>query len=99
MTTTNSVPVIEGLFAETSEGPRLLGCRCTTCGTLYFPRSTACHNPDCRESKLEEASFGPKGKLYSCAVQNYPPPAPVKYARSVRADSSARVQVCTALTT
>ncbi|MBW2362598.1 MAG: OB-fold domain-containing protein [Deltaproteobacteria bacterium] len=79
MTTSNSIPVIKGLFAETSEGPRLLGCRCATCGTLYFPKAANCQNPDCGDSKLEDASFGPHGKLYSCAVQNFPPPPPAKY--------------------
>ena len=73
------VPVVEGLFAETSEGARLLGSRCASCGTPYFPRSPLCHNPDCTASRMEDASFGPHGKLWSCAIQNYPPPAPAKY--------------------
>jgi uncharacterized OB-fold protein len=28
---------------------------------------------------VEDASFGPRGKLWSCAIQNFPPPAPAKY--------------------
>jgi len=79
MTTTKTVPVAEGLFTETADGPRLLGSRCASCGTPYFPRSAVCHNPECRESKIEEASFGPRGSLWSCAIQNYPPPAPARY--------------------
>jgi hypothetical protein len=79
MTTTKRVPVAEGLFIETAEGPRLLGSRCAGCGTPYFPRSAVCHHPECRESKIEEASFGPRGTLWSCAIQNYPPPAPARY--------------------
>lgn len=79
MTTTKRVPVAEGLFIETAEGPRLLGSRCSGCGTPYFPRSAVCHHPECRESKIEEASFGPRGTLWSCAIQNYPPPAPARY--------------------
>ncbi len=77
--TAKRVPVVEGLFAETAEGARLLGSRCVTCGTPYFPRSTLCHNPACDTSSMEDASFGPRGKLWSCAIQNYPPPAPAKY--------------------
>jgi uncharacterized OB-fold protein len=73
------IPVIEGLFSETAEGPRLLGSRCTTCATPYFPKSPVCHNPDCDESRIEDATFGPHGVLFSCAVQNYPPPPPAKY--------------------
>ncbi len=79
MTTTNTVPVAEGLFTETADGPRLLGSKCASCGTPYFPRSAVCHSPDCRESKMEEASFGPRGTLWSCAIQNYPPPLPARY--------------------
>ena len=79
MTTTKRVPVAEGLFIETAEGPRLIGSRCAGCGTPYFPRSVVCHHPECRESKIEEASFGPRGTLWSCAIQNYPPPAPARY--------------------
>lgn len=73
------IPVIEGLFSEMAEGPRLLGSRCTTCATPYFPKSPVCHNPDCDESRIEDATFGPRGVLFSCAVQNYPPPPPAKY--------------------
>ncbi len=77
--TTNRVPVAEGLFTETAEGPRLLGSKCSACGTPYFPKSPVCHNPDCRETRVEDAAFGPKGKLWSYSVQYYPPPPPAKY--------------------
>ena len=73
------VPVIEGLFSETPDGPRLHGTRCAGCRWPYFPRATACNNPDCTEEQIEEASFGPRGTLWSCAVQNYPPPAPARH--------------------
>ena len=79
MTTTKSVPVAEGLFTRAADGPRLLGSRCASCATPYFPRSAVCHNPECGKSQMEEASFGPRGTLWSCAIQNYPPPAPARY--------------------
>ena len=79
MTTANRVPVVQGLFAETPNGPRLLGSKCATCGTPYFPKSSACHNPDCQDPRVEDAQFGPRGKLWSYVVQFYPPPPPVKY--------------------
>ncbi len=79
MTTTNQTPVAEGLFAETEDGPRLLGSRCRSCDTPYFPKSAVCHNPNCNESKMEDARFGPKGTLWSYSVQYYPPPPPAKY--------------------
>ena len=79
MTTNKPLPVVEGLFTETAEGPRLLGSKCASCGTPYFPKSAVCHNPECSGSKMEDASFGHRGTLWSCAIQNYPPPAPARY--------------------
>src|SRR4051812_7624779 len=73
------VPVIQNLFAETAQGPRLLGSKCTGCGTPYFPRSPVCHNPACPGERIEDATFGPRGVLWSYAVQYYAPPPPVKY--------------------
>jgi len=74
-----AAPVAEGLFAETAEGPRLLGSTCATCGTPYFPKSPVCRNPACANSRMEDAGFGPKGTLWSYTVQYYPPPPPAKY--------------------
>ncbi len=79
MTTDEQIPVAEGLFAQTTEGPRLLGSRCQGCGVPCFPRSPVCRNPECRESRMQDTGFGPRGKLWSCAIQNYPPPPPAKY--------------------
>jgi uncharacterized OB-fold protein len=79
MPTADRIHAAEGLFAETPEGPRLLGSKCASCGTVYFPRSALCHNPGCEETRMEDASFGPRGTLWSCAIQNYPPPAPALY--------------------
>ena len=53
MTTAERVPVAEGLFAETPAGPRLLGSRCATCDTPYFPKVTVCRAPTCNASKIE----------------------------------------------
>src|SRR3990172_8798234 len=75
----NRIPVAKNLFAETALGARLQGSRCTTCETPYFPRSAVCHNPECNDSRIEEAEFGPSGTLWSLAIQDYPPPAPVKF--------------------
>ena len=75
----NRIPVAKNLFADTASGPRLQGSRCTTCTTPYFPRSAVCHNPECAASKIEDAEFGPAGTLWSLAIQDYPPPSPVKF--------------------
>lgn len=71
------IEAAQGLFVETPEGPRLLGSRCATCRTPYFPGSEACHNPDCDHSDTQPAHFGPYGTLWSVTVQGYPPPPPV----------------------
>ena len=76
---TNQVQAANGLFADSGEGPRLLGSVCRGCTTPYFPKSTLCHNPESDESRMEDASFGPRGKIWSCARQDYEPPAPVQY--------------------
>ena len=72
-------PVVEGLFSDEADGARLLGSRCASCGTPYFPKSDLCHHPDCQQSRMEDARFGPHGTLWSCSVQNYPPPPPARY--------------------
>ncbi len=76
MSESSTVQAVEGLFSQTSEGPRLLGSRCANCRTPYFPRSETCHNPECDRSDMQDDSFGPEGRLISIALQNYPPPPP-----------------------
>jgi uncharacterized OB-fold protein len=71
--------VVEGLFSETPDGPRLLGSRCGGCGTVYFPKASICRSPECKGGVLDDAQFGPRGTLWSYTVQHYPPPPPVKY--------------------
>jgi uncharacterized OB-fold protein len=69
------VPCVEGLFTEDG-GATLHGSKCVTCNTPYFPRSAACHNPDCSGSNMEDADFGGKGTLWSYSVADFPPPPP-----------------------
>ena len=73
------VPIVEGLFAETPQGPRLLGSKCEGCGRHYFPRVPRCVNPRCRSASITEAPLGPSGTLYSYTVQHYEPPPPVMF--------------------
>lgn len=79
MSDANQVDAVEGLFAETPNGPRLLGSRCNTCSTPYFPKADSCHNPQCEGGDVVDAEFGPGGTLWSIAIQNYPPPPPAIY--------------------
>ncbi len=79
MTTGKRVHVTEGLFEETADGARLLGSKCATCGSTYFPKSPVCRNPKCSGSDMADASFGPEGKLWSYSTQHYAPPLPAKF--------------------
>ncbi len=76
---TERTPVVEGLFSDTAEGPRLLGSRCGACDVPYFPKSALCHNPDCTTSDMNDAGFGPLGTVWSYSIQNYPPPPPARF--------------------
>jgi len=63
----------------TGHDPRLVGSRCTTCGTYAFPPQTfSCPNPRCDSTTLEEAPLSRRGRVWSFAVNHYaaPPPAP-----------------------
>jgi uncharacterized OB-fold protein len=51
---------------------RILGVRCDTCGTHFFPRRSVC--PKCRrKGKLSEVQFSGKGKVYSFTEISAPP--------------------------
>ncbi len=65
------VPTLEGFFTEEG-GAKVLGSKCVTCGTPYFPAVRACHNPDCTESRIEDCAFAGKGTLWSYSVANFP---------------------------
>ena len=70
------VPVVEELFAWTEGEANLIGTKCVSCGTYYFPKSISCRNPNCNEKKVKEIGFSSKGKLYTYTIQYYPPPPP-----------------------
>ena len=73
---TNAQPAIEGWFTTDGE-PRLLGSRCTTCGTYVFPKATLfCPNPDCDGNEFDEVPLSNRGRLWSWTVNHYAPPEP-----------------------
>lgn len=70
------VPAIEGWFT-TGEEPRLLGTRCTACGTVFFPRAGGfCRNPACRGREFEEVELSRTGTVWSYTDAQYQPPPP-----------------------
>ena len=71
-----SVPAIEGWFT-TDEAPRLLGTRCTSCGTFSFPPSGGfCPNPECRGREFEPVELSRTGTVWSYTDAQYQPPPP-----------------------
>ena len=78
----DKIPLREDLFREGPDGGALLGCRCRSCGTSFFPKGVICLK--CHEDKLEEISLSKRGKLYSHATAlmpaaNFKPPYSVGY--------------------
>jgi len=49
------VPAIEGWFTDDESQPHLLGSRCTSCSSYFFPKeSMYCRNPGCQGTEFEE---------------------------------------------
>lgn len=75
--TKKRVPSIAGWFSMQSENPSLLGTRCTSCRTVFFPREEFfCKNPACQGRDFEEVPLSRRGKLWSFTNNCYKPPAP-----------------------
>ncbi|WP_372735763.1 Zn-ribbon domain-containing OB-fold protein [Nocardioides sp.] len=72
-------PAIAGWFT-TGDTPALLGSRCTTCATTYFPPTTGdsafCRNPRCSGEEFETVELSRRGKVWSYTDAQYQPPAP-----------------------
>jgi len=76
MPATTSVPAVEGWFT-TSSSPCLLGTRCTSCGTYFFPRASGfCRNPACRGREFDEVELARTGTVWSYTDAQYQPPPP-----------------------
>lgn len=70
-------PAIEGWFTLDPAEPQLLGTRCTSCGSYFFPReNTFCRNPECSSSELVEVPLSRRGRLWSYTQNQYAPPPP-----------------------
>lgn len=70
-------PVIEGWFTLDEQKPHLIGSRCSSCGTYYFPKLGGyCRNPNCSSEKFEEVQLSRTGKLWSFTNAAYQPPEP-----------------------
>jgi uncharacterized OB-fold protein len=73
---TRRVPAIDGWFTVDDE-PALLGNRCTTCGTVFFPKASFyCKNPDCDGELFEDTELSRRGRIWSFTDAQYQPPPP-----------------------
>lgn len=72
-----NTPVLEGWFTLDRDRPQLIGSRCASCGTYYFPKqSHFCRNPDCAGEAFEEVQLSRTGRLWSYTNAAYQPPPP-----------------------
>ena len=67
-------PIAEGLFTETSDGPRLIGSKCAECGTVVFPTVSGCAR--CGSDQLEDHLLAPRGTLFTFTTQGFLPKEP-----------------------
>jgi len=78
--TRRKVPIVDGLFTWSPDGPRLIATRCPACGSIQFPKSNVCNNPECDHSRpVEECLLSPEGILYSYTIHRYSLPEPFSY--------------------
>ena len=69
-------PAIEGWYTLEAK-PHLIGTRCTSCGTYFFPKqSHFCKNPDCESTDFEEVELSRTGLVWSYTNACYKPPEP-----------------------
>ena len=64
----------ENVMDLTSDGPRLKGMRCKSCGNHVFPMQKGC--PKCTSDDVEEVYLKTKGTLWAWTIQGFPPKAP-----------------------
>jgi uncharacterized OB-fold protein len=69
-------PAIEGWHTMEAK-PHLIGTRCESCGTYFFPKQNDyCRNPDCESTKFSEVELSRTGTVWSYTNACYKPPAP-----------------------
>ncbi len=70
-------PAVEGWFRMDPQEPRLLGTRCRSCQSYFFPVETVyCRNPSCSGTEFDEVPLSSRGKLWSFTNNCYAPPKP-----------------------
>ena len=70
----SNAPVADGLFDIVGGQPKLIGSRCLSCETVYFPQALSCRNPQCRDKSVVQTFLPDRGTLHSFTIQRYQPP-------------------------
>ena len=77
MSNKTRVPAVDGWFTLDPDTPALIGTRCTSCGSYFFPRETyLCRNPDCLGREFDEVPLSRTGTVWSFTNAGYQPPPP-----------------------
>jgi uncharacterized OB-fold protein len=67
---------VDGWFTTGAE-PHLVGTRCSSCGTYFFPpEAVFCRNPRCDGTSLGTVELSRRGRVWSFAVNHYAAPPP-----------------------
>lgn len=91
--------IVDGLFRDTADGPRLVAGRCERCSQLHFPATPHC--PLCADGDAHETLVGPGGRLLLyTAIASRPPGyrGPMPYGFGVVALDDVDLRVITRLT-
>ena len=60
-----------------ADAPHLIGRRCQTCGTYYFPKLVSyCKNPGCDSECFDDVELSREGTIWSYTNTCYKPPEP-----------------------
>ena len=69
-------PAVDGWFTTGAE-PALLGSRCSSCATVFFPPASGfCRNPACQGDSFEPVPLSRRGRVWSYTDAQYQPPPP-----------------------
>jgi len=91
--------IVDGLFRDTADGPRLVAGRCEGCARLHFPATSQC--PLCAVGTACETLVGPRARLLLyTAIASRPPGyrGAMPYGFGVVALDDADLRVVTRLT-
>jgi len=74
--TRERIPAIEGYFTLDEDAPRLIGTRCESSGTYFFPPEHTASRAPGHDGPLVEVELSRTGKVWSYTSASYQPPEP-----------------------